>query len=364
MSDNVADVTVKDNTVVVEGNGSAAPFVVTVKDGVCHVAVQATNGKPFATVKVIDKETGSEVPVNVYTCAEAVVCNAGVPMQIHLQNLYEHAEDEGAHLTPEQKAGLETQAGAQEKADLAKVEAITAASLMAESAKADAAQDATSKAEKVMTYARNYTDQLSYDMDRHMQDRANPHGVTAAQVGLGNVPNKSTNDLQPTYTESSALEQLKSGERLAIAFGKLAKAVTTLMLHVMNKANPHSVTPSQIGAANSSHTHNVSDIVEGAMELDTEYATSEKWLGKIVYVQLVNFGKITKSGTQEKVHGIPATQIVRACGQLSNGMAFPISGGNFYNIGLRVKLDVIEIYMEGDPYIGNDATVQVWYTKD
>ena len=248
MTDNVADVTVKDNTLVVESNGSAAPFVVTVKDGVCHVAVLATNGKPFATVKVIDKATGNEVPVNVYTCAEAVVCNAGIPMQVHLQNLYGHAEDEGAHLTAEQKAGLETKKGAQDKADKAKQEAITVASLMIEKATHDSASDSTQKAESAMTDAYKYTDQLRGDLGQHMQNKANPHGVTAEQVGLGNVPNKSTNDLQPTYTASASLSPLASGERLAVAFGKISKAIASLISHIANYANPHRVTASQAGA--------------------------------------------------------------------------------------------------------------------
>ena len=248
MADNVADVTVKDDTLMVESNGSAAPFVVTVKDGVCSVAVQATNGKPFATVKVIDKETGTEVPVNVYTCAEAVVCNAGIPMQVHLQNLYGHAEDADAHLTAGEKMQLETKAGAQAKATAAKTEAITAASLEIDAAKSAAAADATAKANAARDAAYRYADGVNESLTAHKEDNNNPHNVTAAQVGLGNVPNKATNDLQPTYTELSTLDKLTSGEKLSVAFSKIAYAIKVLIAHISNASNPHWVTASQTGA--------------------------------------------------------------------------------------------------------------------
>ena len=81
----------------------------------------------------------------------------------------------------------------------------------------------------------------------HAADKTNPHGVTKAQVGLGNVPNAATNDQTPTYTEADALAPLSSGEKMGAAMGKLAKAVTDLIAHMANKANPHGVTKAQVG---------------------------------------------------------------------------------------------------------------------
>lgn len=52
--------------------------------------------------------------------------------------------------------------------------------------------------------------------------------ITAENIGLGNVPNVATNDQTPTYTTSSSLTDLSSGEKLNVAFGKLAKAVQYL----------------------------------------------------------------------------------------------------------------------------------------
>lgn len=248
MADNVAGVSVNDDTLVVEGNGSAVPLVVSINDGVCSVSAMATNGKPIAAVKVIDKATGKEVPVNIFTCTEAVICNAGIPMQVHLQNLYGHAEDAEAHLTAGEKQNLETKEGAQAKATAAKTEAITASSLEIAAAKTAAEEDATSKATAARTAAYKYADGIAAEVKAHKKDIDNPHRVTARQVGLGNVPNKATNDLQPTYTEATLLDNLASGERLTIAFGKIAKAISSLIAHLTNTANPHNVTASQTGS--------------------------------------------------------------------------------------------------------------------
>ena len=93
-------------------------------------------------------------------------------------------------------------------------------------------------------------DELGQEFDAHAASRANPHAVTKAQVGLGNVPNVATNDQTPTYSETAALSRLSSGEKLGAAFGKLARAVRSLMEHLADAENPHGVTKSQVGLGN------------------------------------------------------------------------------------------------------------------
>lgn len=75
------------------------------------------------------------------------------------------------------------------------------------------------------------------EVEEHTNDQDNPHNVTKEQVGLGNVPNVSTNDQAPTYTEASTLEALKSGEKLSVAFGKIAKAIKDFISHIVTKAS-------------------------------------------------------------------------------------------------------------------------------
>ena len=160
--------------------------------------------------------------------------------------------------------------------------------MLVESAKADAAVDAAAKANAARDAAYRYTDDIGNSLVDHQMDNSNPHGVTAAQVGLGNVPNKATNDLTPTYTESSALESLTSGERLAIAFGKIAKAVSSLISHLANKNNPHSVTASQVGAVPST-----GGTMSGNLTMNG---------GNIVLKEGVNYGtELPAAGTNGRV---------------------------------------------------------------
>ncbi len=60
-------------------------------------------------------------------------------------------------------------------------------------------------------------------MDGHLADTDNPHEVTKAQVGLGDVPNVPTNDQAPTFSQAAARENIKSGEKLSLIFGKVMK---------------------------------------------------------------------------------------------------------------------------------------------
>lgn len=103
------------------------------------------------------------------------------------------------------------------------------------------------------------------DLDAHTGNVENPHGVTKEQVGLGNVPNVSTNDQTPTYADATTFATLSSGEKVSTAFGKIKLAITNLINHITNKNNPHGVTAAQANAAAKSHTHNASDINAGTV---------------------------------------------------------------------------------------------------
>lgn len=104
------------------------------------------------------------------------------------------------------------------------------------------------------------------DLEAHVKNMGNPHKVTKEQVGLGNVPNVSTDDQTPTYTKASALEEMKSGEKISLAFGKLDKAVSSLIAHIGTAGkNVHKETPRSIGAAAASHKHSTNDLTGGVL---------------------------------------------------------------------------------------------------
>lgn len=103
------------------------------------------------------------------------------------------------------------------------------------------------------------------DLNAHTGNVENPHNVTKEQVGLGNVPNVSTNNQTPTYADATTFATLSSGEKVSTAFGKIKLAITNLINHIANKNNPHGVTAAQVNAAAKAHTHNASDINAGTV---------------------------------------------------------------------------------------------------
>ena len=78
------------------------------------------------------------------------------------------------------------------------------------------------------------------EFDAHLADTTNPHAVTKSQVGLGNVENKSSEDIRGELTSKNVTD----------ALGYTPAKITDLASHTSNKSNPHSVTKAQIGLGN------------------------------------------------------------------------------------------------------------------
>ena len=96
----------------------------------------------------------------------------------------------------------------------------------------------------------------------HMNNTSNPHGVTAAQVGLGNVVNKSPENMTVAFTEAETRANIATGEKLSVMFGKIAKVITDVISHLTSTSNPHSVTASQVGLGNVENTAPSFNVVE------------------------------------------------------------------------------------------------------
>lgn len=106
----------------------------------------------------------------------------------------------------------------------------------------------------------------------HVSNKSNPHGVTKAQVGLGNVPNAATNDQTPTYTQADTLGNLVSGEKLTVSMGKIMKAIADLIAHKAD-AVLH-VTAAERTKWNA--VTNKVDKVSGKQLSTNDYTTAEK----------------------------------------------------------------------------------------
>ena len=118
----------------------------------------------------------------------------------------------------------------------------------------------------------------SYDLTSHINNTNNPHSVTKAQVGLGNVPNVTTNNQTPTYMDITDLETLTSGEKISNAFAKIKLAISNLIDHIANKTNPHGVTASQVGLGNVGNFKAVSTVADQGLT-DTEKANARENIG-------------------------------------------------------------------------------------
>lgn len=115
------------------------------------------------------------------------------------------------------------------------------------------------------------------DFENHTAAK-NPHGTTKSDIGLGNVPNVSTNDQTVTYSVPAANGELVSGEKMSTAFGKIAKAVKSLIAHISDKNNPHGIEASDIGAADEEHSHSAADISSGTLSVLRGGTGKSSWI--------------------------------------------------------------------------------------
>jgi hypothetical protein len=109
----------------------------------------------------------------------------------------------------------------------------------------------------------------------HIANTANPHNVTKSQLGLENVDNVSTNNQIPTYTVASNNTALVSGETLTIAFGKIAKAISSLITHLADTVSHITSTErtNWNSASTNKHIHSNKTILDNTT---APYTTTEQ----------------------------------------------------------------------------------------
>lgn len=88
------------------------------------------------------------------------------------------------------------------------------------------------------------------DLTGHKGNKSNPHDVTKAQVGLGNVDNTSDADKPVSTATQNAIDSVNSA----------------LAVHINDQTNPHNVTKSQVGLGNVDNTADMDKPVSTAMQ--------------------------------------------------------------------------------------------------
>lgn len=81
---------------------------------------------------------------------------------------------------------------------------------------------------------------IKESLDAHIGNKSNPHHVTKAQVGLGNVQNLAPADMPVSTAQAASIADAKAAG---------TKAQTDLSTHANRKDNPHNVTRAQLGLA-------------------------------------------------------------------------------------------------------------------
>lgn len=105
----------------------------------------------------------------------------------------------------------------------------------------DAAKTALNKLISDESSARQAADTtITNNLNAHINNKSNPHGVTKAQVGLGNVQNLAPADMPVSTAQATAIADAKAAG---------TKAQTDLSTHANRKDNPHNVTRAQLGLA-------------------------------------------------------------------------------------------------------------------
>lgn len=81
---------------------------------------------------------------------------------------------------------------------------------------------------------------IKESLDAHIGNKSNPHNVTKAQIGLGNVQNLAPADMPVSTAQAAAIADAKAAG---------TKAQTDLSTHANRRDNPHNVTRAQLGLA-------------------------------------------------------------------------------------------------------------------
>lgn len=214
-------------------------------------------------------------------------------------------------------------------------------------------------------------------------DSAGNVALTKSNIGLGNVPNVSTNDQTPTYTMATALSQLSSGEKLSTAFGKIAKAISEFSGYV----KPYGLNAINIDSTSGSWITEVSETGHGTVP-KTWVTVMQMSCGNFVTQLAINVENSSTSVRQgnrmwvrnKYINGawstwMPFTSLCSASRGSSASLTVTSdkvqitldtwitgtdnSGFSFSNGGVKVPMDGI-VLVSGAAYIYGDAKTETY----
>ncbi|MND22218.1 hypothetical protein D3C81_144660 [compost metagenome] len=126
--------------------------------------------------------------------------------------------------------------------------------------------------------------ELKGQFDAHAQDFNNPHKTTKAQVGLGNVDNygtATTAEAQAGTSNAKFMTPLRTAEAIT------QQALIPLNAHIADKNNPHNVTKAQVGLGNVENYAIATTVEAQAGTSDVKYMTPLKTKDAIAQQALI-----------------------------------------------------------------------------
>lgn len=160
----------------------------------------------------------------------------------------------------------------------------------------------------------------------HPGSGTNPHGTTKSDIGLGNVPNVSTNDQTPTFTQASTRENIASGEKLSIILGKMMKWFSDLKL-VAFSGNYNDLSNKPTIPSNVSELTNDSGYLSSIPDIyvtESEMKNYAQPLGE--YTDTSNLSAVALSGSYLDLNDKPT--IPTKTSQLINDSGFKTTDNN------------------------------------
>lgn len=128
------------------------------------------------------------------------------------------------------------------------------------------------------------------DLTGHIQNKNNPHGVTKAQVGLGNVTNVEQASKSDFNNHLDNHNNPHSVTKSQVGLGNVTNVEQASKVdfdaHATNRNNPHSVTKQQVGLGNVDNVRQAS--YESVETLKREFQEHEDRLNAIEYMFLQN----------------------------------------------------------------------------
>ena len=129
--------------------------------------------------------------------------------------------------------------------------------------------------------------------DHSLKTSGNPHKVTKSDVGLGNVPNVTTDNQTPSFTQATTLANITSKEKLSVMLGKIAKAIADFISHKGDKTSHITSAERTAWNAKSEFSGNYGDLNGAPVKItftspDCDYICLENSKGQAVgdYVQI------------------------------------------------------------------------------